>query len=251
MRVVLVDDLEKARAGLRHMLEHEISDVEVVSEADNVPTAVKVIQKTKPDVVFLDIEMPGYSGLELLDFFDAELITWKIVFVTAYSEYALQAFKLSAVDYLLKPLAINDLQRAIQKLKHTPDVSDADTMQLLRQNLQAGSYMQRKLSLRTLDAVHFVKLENILYLRADGPYCHFHLAGAERLTVTKPLSEYSYLQGNGGFFRVHRSYMVNLHHISKVLKAELGTVLLDQGESLPISPDRRVPLIEAVESLFQ
>lgn len=194
--------------------------------------------------------MPGYSGLELLDFFDPELVTWQIIFVTAYSEYAIEAFKLSAIDYLLKPVSLTDLQRSIKKAQTSNEFADAEKLSSLKQNLQARSTMQRKLSLRTVEAVHFLKLENILYLRADGPYCHFHTIDGDKLTVTKPLSEYSFLQEGSDFFRVHRSFMVNLHHINKVFKAELGTLLLDQGESLPVSPDRRVPLIKAIEGLF-
>lgn len=241
MKVLLVDDEVNARLALRGIIESHFPDLEIVDEAKDLPEAVRKINQLQPDVVFLDIEMPGYSGLELVSFFETDQVNFKIVFVTAYSEYALQAFEMSAIDYLLKPVRREQIARALEKIQPTSQ----GQLQALQQNTQAQG--ERRIGLQLGDGLLFVKIDQIMYLRADGSYTHIHLSDGQRLTVTKKLLEYEKLEQWGDFMRIHRSHIINLHHITKILKQDGGTVVMSDGEMFPISSEKKQALMGRFE----
>lgn len=233
MKVLLVDDEVNARLALRGMIESYFPELEIADEAKDLPEAVRKINQLQPDIVFLDIEMPGYSGLELVSFFEPEQVNFKIVFVTAYSEYALQAFEMSAIDYLLKPVRREQIARALEKIQPTSQ----HQLQALQQNTQSQG--ERRIGLQLGDGLLFVKLDQIMYLRADGSYTHIHLSDGQKLTVTKKLLEYEKLEQWGDFMRIHRSHIINIQHIAKILKQDGGTVIMGDGESFPISGEKK------------
>lgn len=241
MRVLLVDDELNARLALRGLLESHFPHVEIVDEATNLPEAVRKINQLHPDLVFLDIEMPGYSGLELMVFFDVDKVDFKVVFVTAYSEFALQAFEMSAIDYLLKPLRKEQIVRAFEKMAPTSPAQ----LHALQQNTQPQG--ERRIGLQLGDGLLFVKVDQIMYLRADGSYTHIHLADGQRLTVTKKLLEYEKLEQWGDFLRIHRSHIINLQHINKILKQDGGIVVMSDGEQFAISVDKKQQLMAKFE----
>lgn len=236
MKAILVDDEQNARLALSGLLTECFPQVEVVAECRDVPEAVKAIHKEKPDVVFLDISMPGYSGLELVQFFDEQDRTFAVIFVTAYSEYALNAFELSAVDYLLKPVRREALERALQKASNS-----VQSLTLLRENLEGNRF--GKVALATGDGMTFVSLESIVYLKADGSYTHFVMDDGRRHTVTKKLAEFERLEQMGDFMRIHRSHLVNLHRVVKLLKQDGGTLVMDNGDQLSVSAERKSMLM--------
>jgi len=242
MRVLLVDDEANARMALRGVIETHFPQLTIVDEARDLPEAVRKINQLQPDLVFLDIEMPGYSGLELTNFFDADKINFKIVFVTAYSEYALQAFEMSAIDYLLKPVRKDQIQRAIEKIQPTNPVQ----LEALQQN--TSPHGDRRIGLQLGDGLLFVKLDQIMYLRADGSYTHIHLTDGQRLTVTKKLLEYEKLEQWGDFMRIHRSHIINLQQINKILKQDGGIVVMNDGEHFAISSDKKSALMSKFET---
>lgn len=241
MKVLLVDDEVNARLALRGVIENYFPALEIVDEAKDLPEAVRKINQLQPDVVFLDIEMPGYSGLELVNFFEADQVNFKIVFVTAYSEYALQAFEMSAIDYLLKPVRREQIARALEKMHPTSQ----SQLQALQQNTQAQG--ERRIGLQLGDGLLFVKLDQIMYLRADGSYTHIHLADGQKLTVTKKLLEYEKLEQWGDFMRIHRSHIINLQHIAKILKQDGGIVVMSDGETFAISGEKKPFLMAKFE----
>lgn len=241
MKVLLVDDEANARLALRGIIESYFPELEIVDEAKDLPEAVRKINQLQPEVVFLDIEMPGYSGLELVSFFEADQVNFKIIFVTAYSEYALQAFEMSAIDYLLKPVRREQIARAIEKLQPTT----AGQLHALQQNTHAQG--ERRIGLQLGDGLLFVKLDQIMYLKADGSYTHIHLSDGQKLTVTKKLLEYEKLEQWGDFMRIHRSHIVNLQHIAKILKLDGGTVVMSDGETFPISSEKKPQLMGKFE----
>lgn len=234
---ILVDDEPIARMSLRGMLETYFPNIQIKGEAKNLPDAIKLIHQQKPAIVFLDIEMPGYSGLEILDFFQGQQLQSKIIFVTAYEEFALKAFELSAVDYLLKPIQKEALERALAKVT----VSQAENLEILHENLK--THKPQKIALQTGEGLLFLKLDEILYLKADGSYTHFHLGNKEKIIVSKRLQEYEKLLELGSFMRIHRSHIINLDHIKKITKEDGGGVVMSNGELLSISQEKKSELL--------
>lgn len=235
MKAIIVDDELNARLALRGILEENFPDVNILDECQNVPDAVISIQKNKPEVVFLDISMPGYSGLELFDFFEDD-INFKVIFVTAYDEYAINAFEKSAIDYILKPVRITALERALKKA-----FDSGNTLDALRKNMESTS--SKKIALNTGDGLVFLSLDDIIYLKADGSYTHFITRDGKKITVSKKISEFEKLERMGAFLRIHRSQMINYNCVKKILKQDGGTVVMDNGAELSISAEKKQALL--------
>jgi two-component system, LytTR family, response regulator len=242
LNVIIVDDEQNARLALRGIITENFPELQILDECNDVPTAVKSILKHQPDLIFLDISMPGYSGIELFKFLDTDQFKFKVIFVTAYSEYAINAFELSAVDYILKPVRIDALRRAISKVQESQD----DTLNVLHENMTPGH--SQKLALQTGEGITIIPLNEILYLKADGSYTHFLLSKNKKITVTKKIADFTRLEQMGGFLRIHRSHMVNIDRISKILKIDGGVVEMDNGDTLSISTDKKQDLIHLFEN---
>jgi two-component system, LytTR family, response regulator len=235
-RALIIDDELNARAAIKGMISENFPEVELVGEAKDLPEGVKLIYSLQPDIVFLDIEMPGYSGLEILDFFAKDQINFKIIFVTAYNEYALNAFELSAVDYLVKPLQLDDLKRALKKL----DTSPSQALEALRSNLSKDE--PKKILINASGGYVFVNVEDILYIKADGSYSDIIMTGGDHHYVTKRIAEFERLQEMGNFLRIHRSQIINVDHIAKISRIDGGTVIMSNGDELSISKEKRAEL---------
>ena len=235
MKAIIIDDEAKARRIMQLFLEEYCPTVEVVAAVGSVSEGVKVIQRHAPDVVFLDIEMPGYNGFQLLDFF--ETIDFEIVFATAYSEYAIKAFQVSAIDYLLKPIQIDQLIAAVQKVAHSREVN---TIQQRLATLQANMTERRiqRIMLPLADGSLFIDLKDIICLKAEGSYVQFFLADGNKILVSKNLKEYEgQLTTTEGFFRTHRSYLVNGSHVQRINSD--GLVLLTRNLCATLAREKK------------
>jgi two-component system LytT family response regulator len=238
MKALIVDDETKARSVLKELLAEFAATIEVVAQANDIPSAVKAIHQYKPDVVFLDIEMPGYNGFQLLEFFDK--VDFKIVFTTAYSEYAVQAFEISAVDYLLKPIQISQLERTIGKLQNLQPTTDVENKQMEVLKQAVSGKKVSKLALPAGSSILFVDIQNIVYLEADGSYTRFHLQVGDSILVSKVMKEYEpALLSNGNFYRVHRSYIVNTDKVKKIVRNDGGYLVMENEQQIPISREQR------------
>jgi two-component system LytT family response regulator len=243
IRTIIVDDEPNARRALRGLLEENFSQVEVLAECKDVPEAVKTIHKLKPDLVFLDIEMPGYTGFELLDFFDEQSIQFKIVFVTAYSDYSLRAFEISAVDYILKPVRAEHIARALKKINIEKPATENIQYKVLKDNFT--NQLDKKIVLQTAETIFVVRMDDIIYLQADGSYTRFYTTSHGVLTITKKLIDFEYLENSGPFFRTHRSYIVNLNYIKKVDKKEFILIMHNDAE-VYLAQDKKNLLLEKI-----
>lgn len=241
MKAIIVDDELNARLALSGILEENFPDVEIIDMCQNIPDAVISINKNKPELVFLDISMPGYSGLELFNFFD-DKFEFKVIFVTAYNEYALDAFEKSAVDYILKPVRITDLERALNKL-HS---KTSESIENLRDKMDVGT--NKKVVLNTGEGLIFLVLDDILYLKADGAYTHFITREDRKITVTKKISDFEKLETMGSFLRIHRSQMINYNCIKKIVKQNGGRVIMDNGDELAISIEKKQVLLNLLNN---
>ncbi|MFN4233295.1 MAG: LytR/AlgR family response regulator transcription factor [Bacteroidia bacterium] len=236
IKAIIIDDEEGARITLSSLIKEYAPDVEIVSECSNVPEAVLAINKNNPDVVFLDIEMPEYSGFELLDFFKE--INFEIIFVTAYSQYAIKAFEVSAVDYILKPVEIDSLKSAIEKARQKR--SQANIMQRLE--LMKTTYKGedvRKIALPMSDGLLFVDVNEIIFFEADRAYTHVFLKNGSKITVSKPMRTFEeILENRPFFFRPHRSHLINLNYIKRYNKGD-SVITMDNNINIPISRERK------------
>lgn len=234
LKVIIIDDEKMARTLLGGMLAEFCENVELLDACPDLPSGIKAIRKLKPDIVFLDIEMPGYSGLEILDFFDESEIDFAIIFTTAYSQYAIQAFKLSAIDYLLKPIDSSELIKSIERYQKNETNRN---YQILRDNLSL--HTSQKLSVHTATSVKFIELDQILFLKAEGAYTEIMLHNGKTITSSKGLKKYEeILKENRGFFRCHKSFIVNLNHISEHVKSDGGFLLVGEKEKVSLSTDK-------------
>ena len=243
IRAIIVDDEANARMALKGILSENFQEVEVLAEASNVPEAIKIINQHKPDVVFLDIEMPGYSGLDILDFFSPEQITFQIIFVTAYNQYAINAFELSATDYILKPIQKKDLERAINKLKN--ERNKLENLNVLKANLNEKE-KNKKIALNTNSGQIFVDIDDIILVKAEGSYSNIILKGKERIMISKKLIEFEKLTSIGRFIRVHRSYIINLNLIKLISRKSGYNIKMIDGSEVPVSKEKQKELNESI-----
>ncbi len=226
MKALIVDDEEAARNVLKRLLERNCPGLQIVGTANDVPSAVQLIQQEQPDVVFLDVQMPQYAGYEIVDFFDA--IDFEIIFVTAYDQYAIKAFELSAVDYLVKPINRNRLIGAIEKLEQRVfEKNAAEKFQMLKDSLQQKSLDQIVIS--ELGNQRILKISDIISIEANGAYSEIHLVKGQKVLASKNLKQFeSMLTDGSSFFRSHKSWIINFKHIQNYSKSELEIGLSEQ-----------------------
>lgn len=242
---IIIDDELMARTLLQGMLEEYCKDIRVTASCNDLPSGVKSIRKLKPDIVFLDIEMPGHSGLELLDFFDEEELSFSIVFTTAYNQYAIQAFRLSAIDYLLKPVAPDELEAAVARcLKE----QNRKNYTILKQNLETGA--SRKLAIYTVDSIKFIETTRILFLKAEGAYTHVMLSDGSRMVASRSLKVFEdMLSGNDFFYRCHKSYIVNLAQVTDYVKADGGYLIVTGKYEVSVSSEKTETVLKKIAAL--
>lgn len=244
---IIIDDEAKARRIMQSLIESECTNLKVVDTAEDVLSGVKAIQKHKPDIVFLDIEMPGYTGFQLLDFFDH--IDFEVIFATAYSEYALQAFQVSAVDYLLKPIQIDQLKQAVDKAVKLRGHSQInEKARVLKENMEEHTI--KKIAVPVSHGLLFLALKDILYLEADGSYTHIFMTDGTKLLITKKIKEFeSTLNPENHFFRTHRSYIVNLLRIKQYIKQDGGHIEMENGAIVHLARERKEDFSGLIGSL--
>ncbi|MCU0422332.1 MAG: LytTR family DNA-binding domain-containing protein [Bacteroidia bacterium] len=238
-KAIIIDDEKMARTLLEGIITESHADLSVVETCKDLPSGVKAIRKHKPDLVFLDIEMPGHSGLELLDFFDENEVTFSIIFVTAYNQYAIHALRLSAVDYLLKPVDVKELSEAITRFKQQENNGN---YQVLKHNLNTPGLS--KIAIHTVGSVKFIDLNDILFFKADGAYSQITLKNHQVITTSRGLKYYEdLLNSTRQFFRCHKSYIINTAFVVEYIKSDGGSLLLEGGFNVGLSSDKAEELL--------
>jgi two-component system, LytTR family, response regulator len=237
IRSIIVDDELKSRESLKILLEDFCEDIEVLALCQNVDEGLRAIETHKPDVVFLDIQMQRETGFDLLT--RAKAISFEVIFTTAYAEYAIKAFKFSAIDYLLKPIDIEELKKALGKVEKKLTGSISDRLDQLIQNLKPNNFQNYKLALPTSDGLVFIKAENILYCEASGNYTEIYAADGKKYLVSRTLKEYEDMLTDYNFCRIHNSYLINLDCIKKYVRGEGGYVVMNNDVSLDVSKRKK------------
>lgn len=246
--MILIDDEQREIAALKEKLKKCFIAVEIVAECNSVSEAVKAIHKFQPQIVFSDIDMPGLTGLQLLDFFEIDDIHFELIFVTNYSEYAVRAFQLSAIDYLLKPVENELLENAIKKVEKKINYNQAERNLALKTSIANNSF--EKIALPLADGVVFVEIKDILLMKADNVYTEVEFVNGKKIVVSKPLKSFEkLLTEQMSFFRIHRSYLVNLKGIKQFIKSDGGTAIMENETQVPIARDRKESFIKAWEKI--
>ncbi|POR27574.1 hypothetical protein BWK58_04415 [Flavobacterium columnare] len=244
MNAIIIDDEKRARLNLSILIKEYCPQINIIAECENLPEGVKSIRKNKPDLIFLDIEMPRHSGLELLDFFDENEINFKIIFTTAYQEYAIQAFKFSAIDYLLKPINPEELIAAATRF--SKEKEKIDKYAILKENLKDETF--RKIAVPSGNSLVFIEVNDILFIKGEGAYSEIHFRNNEKLLVSRNLKNFEdIICEQRNFIRIHKSFILNTHYIKSYNKSDGGSIEIQNGLHLPIGTDKVQTILETIE----
>ena len=243
LKALIVDDEPKARENLQILLHDFVEGVEVAALCENISESIEAVKLHSPDVVFLDIQLQRETGFDLLT--RLKDINFEVIFTTAYTEYAIKAFKFSAIDYLLKPIDIDELKKSVAKVEKRLNHNMTGRLTQLVQNLKQGSNENYKIALPTLDGLVFVKISDILYCEASSNYTQIFTTDKKYL-VSKTLKEYDDLLSDHNFFRIHNSYLININSIKKYVKGEGGYVVLNNDTSLDVSKRKKEAFLNKI-----
>ena len=243
MKAIIIDDEKHCTESLVIMFERYCKEVEVIGVTNDSLQGLGMITALKPDVVFLDIEMPHLSGFDLISKIDK--IDFEIVFTTAYNEYAIQAFKVNAVDYLLKPISKNELIEASKRVKDRLNKTNNNfNVNALINGLGVSKPMQGRIALSNMDGLDFIDVNQIIRCEADSNYTTVVLEKNKKLTVSKTLKEIEELLISYSFMRVHNSHVVNLHKITKYQRGAGGYLILSNGDQIQVSRSKKAIFLD-------
>lgn len=243
-KAILIEDEIYSRKLLQKMLQEHCKDIEFMGAAHDVSSGIALIKKTKPDVIFLDVEMPGGSGFDILNAFESP--DFKTVFVTGYDHYAIKAIKYSAVDYLLKPVSLDELKNTIERLRDFPG-NQKENIRFLNETIQRQSASIDRIILSDSKKHVVIQLEDIIFIKAEGTYVTFHTNGGKKYTAINTLSYYEELLPESSFFRIHKSYLINCSKVVKIETGRVGNVHLQEGVQLPVAARRKSAFISFLD----
>jgi two-component system LytT family response regulator len=245
LTAAIVDDVAQARATLKEDLAAYCPNIEIIGEADGVVTGSKLLNKIKPDVVFLDIQLQDGTGFDILEILGS--ISFQVIFTTASDEFAIKAFKFSAVDYLLKPVDPDELIVAVQKVSKV-NHSTQENYDLLLDTVKEQSAPKR-MALHTLEKIHVTDIADIVRCESNGNYTTFYFKDGQKLLVTKTLKEYDQMLSEYKFARVHQSHLINAQQIKEFVKVDGGYIVMRDGSKIPVSLRKKSVVMKLLEEL--
>ena len=247
IRTIIIDDEPNSWETLELMLKPYEHDLEILDSCGNQQEAIKSIQKYQPDLIFLDIEMPGMSGFEMLQ--KISPLNFDVVFTTAYDRYAINAIRVSALDYLLKPIDTDELRSVVIrcKEKNRRKISPQQ-FEILFNHITHKNFQTSNIALPTLDGLLFIKTNNIIRCEANGSYTKFFLNNKETILVSRNLKEFEEVLPKSEFFRIHESHIINLPFVKKYIKGDGGQVILNDGSVLDVARRRKEEFLKCIGS---
>jgi len=244
LKCLIIDDEQDGRDVMNMLISDFCTDLSVAESCANGRDGVKAIMKHHPDIVFLDIDMPDMSGFEVLDC--VKNMKLKVVFVTAHNEHAIRAFKYSAIDYILKPPSPQSIIDAVEKAKQVEFRGSSSQYELLIGNLKNEDQLPEVIALPMADGLQVVRVQDIMYCKADKNYTHIHFADKKKMLVSKQLKEFESLLVHHGFFRVHHSAIVNLRYINKYVRGEGGYVIMKDDSTVEVSRQKKEEFMKLI-----
>lgn len=248
LQVLIIDDEPNARESISNTLLAVCKNVQICGTADSVKSGLLAIAKHQPDVVLLDIQMPDGTGFQLLS--QLNDINFKVIFITAHQEFAMQAFKFSAMDYILKPVDPEELSAAIKKAEDTFESKNISlNMSALQSNMRNAGKENKKLILKSSDHIHAVNVKEIVRCESEGNYTRFMLSDGRKLLATKILKEFDEMLQPYGFFRVHQSHLINVDFFETYKKADGGTIIMSDKSKIPLASRKKEAFLKLLSSL--
>jgi two-component system, LytTR family, response regulator len=246
MKALIIDNEEHLRTALKALLKEYCPEISVTEEAAGVQEGLQKIKSFQPHIVFLDVEMEDGTGFDLMK--QVSDPVFQLIFVTAHNQYAIEAFQFSAIDYLLKPVDPEALQKSVQKAqKNMRNSNLQQQVQVLLQQMAGIQNQEKKIVLKDLDNTYFIKVADILYCEAEGTYTKFFIAGNDPILVSKHLKEYETVLEPIGFLRTHHSFLVNPVKIKLFDKTDGGALVLEGGLHVPVSQRKKEWVLSVLE----
>ena len=241
IKAIIIDDEAHCRKTLGMLLKEYCPDVQVIDQCGDAEAGLAAIQKHKPHLVFLDIEMPNMNGFEMLE--KLPEINFEIIFTTSYDQYAIKAIRFSALDYLLKPVDREELQRAVQKVSQRLQFPLPQQLEILLQKIHQPTSPIQRIALPTMEGLQMVAVNSIISCASDSNYTIFFLKNKQKLIVSRPLKEIEEMLEEYSFLRVHNSYLVSLNEIDKYVKGEGGYLVMTDGSNIDVSRSKKDTLL--------
>jgi two-component system LytT family response regulator len=243
IRAILIDDEVHCLNTLRLLLTEHCPEVQIVDQCSSAEEALESIQRFKPSLVFLDIEMPFMNGFEMLE--QLEEIPFAVVFTTSYDQYAIKAIHISALDYLLKPIAPKELKSAVQKVQTQKQLPSAEQFQILLQQVQHKGGEFSKIAVPTADGFELITADQVLRCESDNNYTYFFLKNKNKVVACRSLKEVeAQLQPFPFFLRIHNSFIINLNEVTRYVRGEGGYVIMTDGQTVNVSRSRKETLMK-------
>ncbi len=240
LRTIIIDDEPKGRSALEQLLKQFCPNVTIIAIAESAEKGKRFIEEHKPDLVFLDVEMPFQNGFELLQSFPK--IDFKVIFVTGHDHYAIKAIKFSALDYLLKPIDIKELKSAVEKAESTlRQKSSNEQFEVFFHSLKN---VHGKIGVPTRNGLLFVEIQNIIRCEAESNYTTLFVTGGEKHVASKTLKEFEAMLTEFNFLRIHQSHLVNTQHIKQYIKGDGGSIILTDGSEVEVSRKHKDTLLK-------
>lgn len=248
LKALIIEDEQKSREMLAMLVEKNCPQLQIAGLAKNVKEGIELINSTKPDLIFLDISMPDGTGFDLLEAVQGK--KFELIFTTATDKHALKAIKYSACDYLLKPIDIDELKLAVEKvLQKKNSAPSMDNLQFLIQQLKKADDNYQKITLPTGNAYEIINIKDIIRCEADASYTHFHLVGGKKLMVSASLKHYEDLLPENEFIRVHHQHLINMQHVTRYLKQDGGYAVMSDGTQIEISRRKKDAFMERLNKI--
>lgn len=251
LRTIIVDDEKLGRETINGLLKQYCPDVSVIAECENIQSAQLEIETQKPDLVLLDIAMPGGSGFDLLN--QLKEISFDVIFVTAHNEHVLKALRYNAIDYLLKPVNEDELVTAIDKvlMNRNNKWEKLNIKNLIEQQLNSSSKRIHNLCIPTSKGFQIISLDEVVCCEANNTYTIIYLIDGKQMVSTKPLAEYDLTLFDAGFIRVHKSWLINMRHVKEYRRGEGGTVILTNNKSVDVSRRKKEHFVSELKKVFK